>query len=133
MVGLVGSRGGGGGECLARRLAHRHDRAAADWARHELAELVKVDCEGAGVREKKDHRWSGGEVERSRGEVASWFGGQVVRWSGGSVARCKQAARLPRGRGVAGVRRGGLTGAVVVQIELRYEIGHLVIGHLVSK
>ena len=81
MVGWVGGRGGGGGECLARRLAHRLDRAAADWARHELAELVKVDCEGAGVREKKDHRWSGGEVVRSRGEVARWFGGQVARWS----------------------------------------------------
>jgi hypothetical protein len=34
---------------------------------------------------------------------------------------------------MAGVRSGGLTGAVVVQIELRYEIGHLVIGHLMSK
>ena len=31
------------------------------------------------------------------------------------------------------MRRGGLTGAVVVQIELRYEIGHLVIGHLLAK
>ena len=91
---MVGWVGRGGGECLARRLAHRLDRAAAGRARHELAELVKVDCEGAGVSEKKDHRW---------------FGGQVVRW------------------------RGVLTGAVVVQIELRYEIGHLVIGHLVSK
>ena len=49
---LVGWVGGGGGECLARRLANRLDRAAAGLARHELAEFVKVDCEGAGVSEE---------------------------------------------------------------------------------
>ena len=32
--------------CLARRLAHGLDRGAAGLARHQLAELVKVDCEG---------------------------------------------------------------------------------------
>ena len=49
---MVGWVGGGGGECLARRLANRLDRAAAGLARHELAEFVKVDCEGAGVSEE---------------------------------------------------------------------------------
>ena len=31
---------------LARRLAHGLDRGAAGLARHQLAEFVKVDCEG---------------------------------------------------------------------------------------
>ena len=56
--------------CLARRLAHGLDRGAAGLARHQLAEFVKVDCEGmSGVSKEVQYVGKWGCKSVSRGLV----------------------------------------------------------------
>ena len=66
----------GGCVCLARRLAHGLDRGAAGLARHQLAEFVKVDCEG--MRGCK----LGSAVRRQVGMYVSQQGDSTARVSG---------------------------------------------------